>query len=80
MKITKEQFEENFQKILDDQYMDFDGTVDSVKGYVTQLEERVKLLQEALREVDAKDTYSEKSYGPFAVIARKALAGGKDGV
>lgn len=51
MTSTREQFEENFQKILDDQYMDFDGTVDSVKGYVTQLEDRVKVLEKVTNEM-----------------------------
>ena len=36
--------------------------------------EKAERYEMALREIDAKDTYSEKSYGPFAAIARQALA------
>ena len=40
---------------------------------VRALRARVARLEEALKEIDAKDTYSTKSYGPFADIARRAL-------
>lgn len=37
------------------------------------LRARVTRLEEALRDIDAQNTYSAKSYGPFASIARRAL-------
>lgn len=33
-----------------------------------------RVLRTALEEVNKRDTYSAKSYGPFAEIARAALA------
>ena len=54
-------------------WMEGEDIAGMIADEVEKLRARVARLEEALKEIDDKDTYSAKSYGPFAQIARRAL-------
>ena len=46
-----------------------DDLIDDIKYMI----KKAKEMEAALIEINRKDTYSEKSFGPFAEIARRGL-------